>query len=441
MAFSSRRFALALIVSAISFMTVEAVASDRFDEFNSNFSDTTLRLDYVFGGSVTGGKAECSIMLDRLSKQPRWAGRRHRMTELPLEGNGQITVSDAATGSPLYRTSFSTLFQEWLTTDEASSVAKAFENTFLIPMPRREATVRVELLDSRRRPMAVMTHTVNPSDILIADQSAVPATPHRYLHRGADPKEAIDVAILAEGYTVAEMDSFYRHAQTAVDEILSYKPFSDHAGKFNFVAVAAPSAESGVSIPRLNDWRDTAVSSNFSTFYSDRYLTTGHVKALHDLLVNIPYEHIIILANTEEYGGGGIYNSYTLTTARHATFRPVVVHEFGHSFGGLADEYFYENDDISTSDYHEGVEPWEPNITTRADFASKWASMMPEGTPVPTDPKDAEKYPVGLYEGGGYVSKGVYRPANECRMRNNTYPTFCPVCTAALDRLILFYTE
>ncbi len=441
MAFSSRRFALALIVSAISFMTVEAVASDRFDEFNSNFSDTTLRLDYVFGGSVPGGKAECSIMLDRLSKQPRWAGLRHRMTELPLEGNGQITVSDAATGSPLYRTSFSTLFQEWLTTDEASSVAKAFENTFLIPMPRREATVRVELLDSRRRPMAVMTHTVNPSDILIADQSAVPATPHRYLHRGADPEEAIDVAILAEGYTVAEMDSFYRHAQTAVDEILSYKPFSDHAGKFNFVAVAAPSAESGVSIPRLNDWRDTAVSSNFSTFYSDRYLTTGHVKALHDLLVNIPYEHIIILANTEEYGGGGIYNSYTLTTARHATFRPVVVHEFGHSFGGLADEYFYENDDISTSDYHEGVEPWEPNITTRADFASKWASMMPEGTPVPTDPKDAEKYPVGLYEGGGYVSKGVYRPANECRMRNNTYPTFCPVCTAALDRLILFYTE
>lgn len=441
MAFSSRRFALALIVSAISFMTVEAVASDRFDEFNSNFSDTTLRLDYVFGGSVPGGKAECSIMLDRLSKQPRWAGRRHRMTELPLEGNGQITVSDAATGAPLYSTSFSTLFQEWLTTDEAASVAKAFENTILIPMPRRGATVRVELLDSRRRPIAVMTHNVNPSDILIADQSAVPATPHRYLHRGADPEEAIDVAILAEGYTVAEMDSFYRHAQTAVDEILSYKPFSDHADKFNFVAVASPSADSGVSIPRLNDWRDTAVSSNFSTFYSDRYLTTGHVKALHDLLVNIPYEHIIILANTEEYGGGGIYNSYTLTTARHATFRPVVVHEFGHSFGGLADEYFYENDDISTSDYHEGVEPWEPNITTRADFASKWASMMPEGTPVPTDPKDAEKYPVGLYEGGGYVSKGVYRPANECRMRNNTYPTFCPVCTAALDRLILFYTE
>lgn len=441
MAFSSRRFALALIVSAISFMTVEAVASDRFDEFNSNFSDTTLRLDYVFGGSVPGGKAECSIMLDRLSKQPRWAGRRHRMTELPLEGNGQITVSDAATGAPLYRTSFSTLFQEWLTTDEAASVAKAFENTILIPMPRREATVCVELLDSRRRPIAVMTHNVNPSDILIADQSAVPATTHRYLHRGADTEEAIDVAILAEGYTVAEMDSFYRHAQTAVDEILSYKPFSDHAGKFNFVAVAAPSADSGVSIPRLNDWRDTAVSSNFSTFYSDRYLTTGHVKALHDLLVNIPYEHIIILANTEEYGGGGIYNSYTLTTARHATFRPVVVHEFGHSFGGLADEYFYENDDISTSDYHEGVEPWEPNITTRADFASKWASMMPEGTPVPTDPKDAEKYPVGLYEGGGYVSKGVYRPANECRMRNNTYPTFCPVCTAALDRLIRFYTE
>lgn len=422
-------------------MSGKAAASGCFDGFNSNFSDTTLRLDYVFGGSVPNGKAECSIMLDRLSKQSRWAGRRHRLTELPLEGNGRITVSDAATGSPLYRTSFSTLFQEWLTTDEAQTTAKAFENTFLIPMPRHEATVRVELFDSHRRPIAVINHTVNPGDILIADQSAVPATPHRYLHRGADPDRAIDVAILAEGYTVEEMDSFYRHARTAVDEILSYEPFSRHADMFNFVAVASPSADSGVSIPRLNDWRDTAVGSNFSTFYSDRYLTTGHVKALHDLLVNIPYEHIIILANTEEYGGGGIYNSYTLTTARHATFRPVVVHEFGHSFGGLADEYFYDNDDISTSDYHEGIEPWEPNITTLTDFASKWEAMMPEGTPVPTDSKNADKYPVGLYEGGGYMSKGVFRPANECRMRNNTYPAFCPVCADAIDRLIRFYTE
>ena len=162
------------------------------------------------------------------------------------------------------------------------------------------------------------------------------------------------------------------------------------------------------------------MGSNFSTFYSDRYLTTGNVKAVHDLLTGIPYEHIIILANTDEYGGGGIYNSYTLTTARHENFKPVVVHEFGHSFGGLADEYFYDNDDISTSDYHAGIEPWEPNITTLADFGKKWEDMLKAGTPVPTPSADAQLYPTGVYEGGGYVSKGVYRPADECRMRDNT---------------------
>lgn len=409
--------------------------------FLDNFSDSTLRLDYLFGGRMTNGRAECTVMLDGMSRQPLWAGRRNRLAEIPLEGYGQITVSDAATGEPMYRTSFSSLFHEWLTTDEALTTAKAFENTFLVPMPRRKAVVELTLFDSHRQRMASMSHTVDPADILIADMSGLAPQPHRWLHRGADPEKAIDVAILAEGYTVEEMDSFYRHASAAVEAILSYEPFSSHAGDFNFVAVASPSAQSGVSVPLKNVWRDTAVGSNFSTFYSDRYLTTSHVKAVHDLLVNIPYEHIIILANTDGYGGGGIYNSYTLTTSRHAMFSPVVVHEFGHSFGGLADEYFYTNDDVSTMLYHDGVEPWEPNLTTLTDFGSKWASMMAEGTPVPTSPADAEKYPVGLYEGGGYVSKWVYRPADECRMRNNTYPTFCPVCTAALDRLIRFYTE
>ena len=248
------------------------------------------------------------------------------------------------------------------------------------------------------------------------------------------------VAILAEGYTTAEMDSFYHHAAVAVESILKHEPFKSRADDFNFVAVASPSIDSGVSVPRLGDWKKTAFSSHFSTFYSDRYLTTGNLQDVHDALAGIPYEHIIILANTPEYGGGGIYNSYTLTTARHRDFRPVVVHEFGHSFGGLADEYFYEND-IMDESYPLDIEPWEPNITTIVDFPSKWQSIVPEGTPVPTDPKNADKYPVGVYEGGGYVFKGVYRPADQCRMRNNTWPAFCPACQRALNLLIDFYTK
>ena len=161
--------------------------------------------------------------------------------------------------------------------------------------------------------------------------------------------------------------------------------------------------------------------------------------AVHDCLTNIPYEHIIILANTDEYGGGGIYNLYTLTTAGHKQFRPVVVHEFGHSFGGLADEYFYGNDDPMENLFPDGTEPWEQNITTLTDFDAKWADMIPASVPQPTPPSMAAECPVGLYEGGGYRTYGVYRPAADCRMRTNTSSGFCPVCVRAIERIIDFH--
>lgn len=416
-------------IMAASLIAVSAHSAD----FNTVFNDSTLRLDYIFGGDA---KAQ-HIMLDRQTKSAGWAGRRTRLAELPLEGNGTVTVVDCAKGDTLYRTSFSSLFHEWLSTDEAQTTQRAMQNSFLVPLPKGEADIVIEILDSRHRPMASMTHRYRPDDELVAVNRKAPL-PHRYIHRSGSPEEAIDVAILAEGYTVAEMDSFYRHAEIAVESILAHEPFKSLADRFNFVAVASPSADSGVSVPRISDWRSTAFSSHFSTFYSDRYLTTGSLRDVHDALNGIPYEHIIILANTDEYGGGGIYNSYTLTAARHPLFRPVVVHEFGHSFGGLADEYFYEND-VMTDTYPTDVEPWEPNITTLCDFASKWEKLLKKDTPVPTPVADKDKYPVGVYEGGGYSFKGVYRPADECRMRNNVYPTFCPACVAAMTELINFY--
>ena len=162
------------------------------------------------------------------------------------------------------------------------------------------------------------------------------------------------------------------------------------------------------------------------------------MKSIHNALAGIPYEHIIILANTDVYGGGGIYNSYTLTTAHHPMFKPVVVHEFGHSFGGLADEYFYE-DDTMTDTYPLDVEPWEQNITTRVNFASKWEDMLPPHIPVPPPVAQQKNYPVGVYEGGGYSFKGIYRPAYNCRMKTNEHPEFCPVCQRAIRRIIEFY--
>ena len=360
------------------------------------------------------------------------------MSELPLEGNGQIIVKDLATGQCIYKHSFSSLFQEWLSTDEAKETARGFENSFLLPYPKQPAEVEVVLFTPRKEVMTSFKHIVRPEDILIHKRGTTHVTPHRYMLRSGNEKECIDVAILAEGYTEKEMNVFYQDAQKACESLFSHEPFRSMKNKFNIVAVASPSIDSGVSVPRENQWKHTAVHSHFDTFYSDRYLTTSRVKAIHNALAGIPYEHIIILANTDVYGGGGIYNSYTLTTAHHAMFKPVVVHEFGHSFAGLADEYFYE-DDVMTDTYPLDVEPWEQNISTRVNFASKWKDMLAPNTPVPTPATQHQSYPVGVYEGGGYSAKGIYRPAFNCRMKTNEYPEFCPVCRRAIQRIIEFY--
>ena len=404
--------------------------------FNDYFADKTLRLDYLFVGNAQHQE----VTLRELSCQPGWAGRRHHLSELPLKGDGQIHVRDKASGVEIYSHSFSSLFQEWLDTDEAQGSTKGFENTFLVPFPIRPVEIETLLFDARGEVATRFVHTVDPSDILIHLKGTGEILPHKYIWKGGDVEQCIDIAILAEGYTEEEMERFYLDAEVATESLFNHEPFRSMKERFNIVAVASPSIDKGVSVPRLGEWRHTAFSSHFSTFYSDRYLTTSNVFAIHDALAGIPYEHIIILANTDEYGGGGIYNAYTLTTAHHKDFRPVVVHEFGHSFGGLADEYFYENDTMTDTTPLD-VEPWEQNITTRVDFGSKWQDMLVKGTPIPTPVAESKRYPVGVYEGGGYSTKGVYRPADYCRMRVNEWPEFCPVCQRALRRLIDFYTQ
>lgn len=387
--------------------------------FGLSAQDQTLRVDYMFSGT----DKSVEISLDELSRYDGWAGRRTNLTEVPVRGNGQICMTDVQTGDTLYRMSFSTLFQEWQTTEEATKVRKSFENVFLLPMPTTKAKVNVHLYDFFGNIVASLGHIVDPSDILIRHLN--PQAPdHRYLLRSGTPQEKIDVAIVAEGYTAEEMDMFYADAQTAMEAILKHEPFGQYKDRFNFVAVGLESQDSGVSVPGEGDWKDTALKAHFNTFYMDRYLTTLRLKNMHDKLCGVPYEYIVILANTDTYGGGGIYNSYTLTTAHHPAFKPVVVHEFGHSFAGLADEYYY--DDQYVEYYYPGTEPWEQNITTLADFESKWKDMLDAG--------EAE-----LHEGAGYQSKGVYRPAKDCRMHTNRPDSFCPVCQRAIARIIEFY--
>ena len=425
-----RRF-ICLAVAMFATLAVNA------QDFDTNFNDATLRIDYTLMGNAN----EQHVALRDMSSTENWWGRRVNLSDVPLEGNGDLTLYDAETRDVLYKTSFSSLFQEWITTPEAATITKSFEFTLLVPMPQRAVIAEMVLRDNTGKE-SKLAHTINPADVLIRDRSNQRPVPHAYTHKGGDSKECIDVVILAEGYRIDEMDTFMEDAMITTSEILSYEPFKSHKEKFNFIAVYSASTDTNVSVPQEEAWRDTAVGSNFMTFYMPRYLTSGEVYAMYDWATNIPCEHFIILANTDTYGGGGIYNSYTLTTAHHPSFRPVVVHEFGHSFGGLGDEYFYETTDNNDEMHSLSHEPWEPNITTLVDFDSKWADMVAEGVEIPTKvtKERSKNYVVGVYEGGGYRSKGIYRPTDVCRMRDNVAERFCPVCERAIERVILHQT-
>lgn len=324
---------------AISFFSGTRSYAQRFDDY---FTEKTLRIDYTFSGNTE----RQNISIDKINIMPRWYGKRQRLAEVPLEGNGQIKVKPHGSRKIIYSNSFSTLFQEWLSYDEAKAVSKSFENVFLIPMPKDTVDITVELYDNRRTRMCSLTHTVAPNDILIRRIGEKKVTPYVTLQHAEDTARCIHIAFVAEGYRENEMDAYIEDAKAATEALFAHEPFKSARNKFNIIAVKSPSEESGTSEPSKGIWKDTALHSHFDTFYSDRYLTTLNLKELHDWLAGTPYEHIIILVNTDEYGGGGILNSYVLSMTHHDMFKPVVVHEFGHSFGGLADEYAYEQEQI-----------------------------------------------------------------------------------------------
>lgn len=451
--------------------------------FDDYFVDATMRLDYVFAGDANRQE----IYLEHVMRQDRWAGRKSRLAEKFLNGNGQLVVRDHKSGDTIYVWTFSTLFQEWLQYDEAKRVKRAFESSYNIPYPRDVVDITITLTDNHQKVTTSMTHTVDPKDMLIKHLSDN-GIPYHYIWKGKSPKSlqnqkqdsaskrnyiptpydplkdvditgCVDLAILAEGYTQAEMGKFYSDCERAVEALFAWEPFRSLKDKFNVVAVAAPSLQSGPTVPHQGIYVNTAVGCHYDTFYSDRYLTSQDMHRVYDLLSGVPFEHIMVLVNTDTYGGGGIYNQVTFATSDHPTFAQVFVHEFGHSYGGLGDEYAY--DDMDSEWYPQDVEPWEPNLTTLHDFASKWQDLMPKKQPVPTpldpnvpnfrtmDHNDAKQVArlnactqvVGVFEGAGYQSKGCYRPAQECRMKINEVRDFCPVCSRAIRQITEFYTD
>lgn len=437
---------LSWALTALTFLGFATAQAQNFDDY---FEDKTLRLDYI----VAGDSINQQIYFEQAYTNPKWAGRKTRLAEKFLNGNGQVTVYEHGTNHVLYVNTFSTLFQEWQLTPEAKHLQKAFESSFVVPFPKKPVDVSITLSDIHLKTTAELRHTIDPTDILIRPLGDN-GIPYKYIVKSGDCANCIDLAIVAEGYRKDQMDKFYKDAQRAADAIFEREPFKSLKDRFNVVAVAAPSIDEGPSIPRNHNWKRIAFNSNYDTFYSDRYLTTSSIHQLYDALSNVPFEQIIVLVNSETYGGGGIYNQVTLSTSDHPTFKRVLVHEFGHGYAGLGDEYAADEYDAM---YPSDTEPWEPNLTTLVDFKSKWEDMMPKGVKIPTpeakipdyrtasSEKDLKKlneatFKIGVFEGAGNQSKGCYRPAQVCRMRINEVDDFCPVCQRAIRRITDFYT-
>lgn len=393
------------------------------------FDQGVMRIDLVFSGTAE----ESSYALSGVKKEQFYSGSQSTLIDPFDYGDHKFVVKSESSGKVIFSHSYCTLFREWQTTEESQRVRRAYPHVLRFPWPK--ASVVVEIHDRNRAGEFELTWlaSFDPASIY-----SDPGNPFQFetvdLEIHGSSEEMVDILFLAEGYSAEEMEKFLNDARRSAGYIFSEEPFKSNRGKFNIRAVLSASQDSGTDIPGEGVWKNTVVNSSFYTFGVERYMTTMDYKSVCDVAACAPYDQIYILVNTDKYGGGGIYNHYSISAADNLQSRAVVIHEFGHAFGGLADEYFTSA--VAYNDYFPlDVEPWSPNLTTLVDFDSKWKHMVPEGTPLPTPAEDRYRELVGVYEGGGYVAKGVFRPMIDCRMHTNN-AAFCPVCSAALLKMI-----
>jgi hypothetical protein len=412
------------------FITVRAFAG-----FDNYFESKSLRIDYIHAGNDT---AEF-YAIDELKAEPLWGGSKVNLVDTFNYGNFKFVAYDKATGKIIFSKTYSSLFAEWRTTNEAKTATKSFSETIIMPFPK--AIIKVEFYSRNKKNtwLKKLEYQIDPASYFISPEKKMQSTAIKVVYNG-DPSQKVDIVIIPDGYTKKDMAKFKKDCLRFTGYLFGASPYKANKGNFNIWSVAIPSTDAGPDIPADNKWSNTAVGSTFYTFDSERYLMTYDNKALHDAAANAPYDQIFILVNTGKYGGGGIYNFYYTCAADNQYSNHVSIHEFSHTFAGLADEYYTSQ--VSTENmYPKDVEPWEPNITTLVAFDKKWKSMLAKDTPVPTIATDANKDLLGVFEGGGYEAKGVYRPRQDCTMKSISYDNFCPVCSKAIQDMIDFYTK
>ena len=387
-------------------------------KFNRYFTGGTLRIDCTREGDANTDSVWVSRWLDRSAY---WHGSRTEMLDPFDNGDYRVVMRDAASGKEIYSRCYSNLFREYRGTEKARHEKARFEETLLLPMPKAEVVIALQCRDDQQRFVDQTVVGFNPARTELDFNYRIGETRDLEIH--GEPAKKVDVVIVAQGYDNELPQKLNIDYYRMKEVLFSKEPFKSHRDDFNVYGVKAD------------------VGAAFGTFGIDRYLMTFNVWRLHDMLGTTPCDYIIVMVNDETYGGGAIYNFYAVTSM-HRMAEYVLPHEFGHAFGGLADEYVDE--DLSyASLYMKNHEPHEPNITNLKDFDRKWKSMLPAGTPVPTaDNNDVPKSqcgPLGVYEGAGYSSKGVYRPVMHCMMRD--YAPFCPVCTKRLEEIFNLYTK
>lgn len=351
-------------------------------------------------------------------------------------GEYMIEAFDAD-GTCLFRRGYSSLFNEWKTTDGARTSFEKFEESVLIPWNPTMKCLVFSMRDSLDV-WYIQKQADIPKNIMIKFHH-IKEYPVKNIQIAGASEDKLDILFIPDGYTKKEMNLFAEDCHKAMGYIMNAKPFNEFPDKINFRAVMAPSKESGTDYPHRKIFKKTILNSTYNTFGSERYLTTLSYHTVMDVAASAPADHIIILVNDADYGGGGFYNFYTLASAHNVHTSFLIQHEMGHGLAGLGDEY-YDSEVAYNSFYNSRVEPWEPNLTTLVDFSSKWDSLLTPGTPVPTLVSDDNCKSTGVFEGGGYSAKGIYRPACECTMKSVIYDYYCEACKAAVRRIVLWYS-
>lgn len=414
------------------FIATAAYSQVSFEEY---FENKTLRLDYFH----TGDKDNDYYSIDELIEEPFWGGSKINLVDKFDYGRYRFKVFDEESNILIYSRGYSTLFNEWQTTEEAKHTVKTFSETIVFPYPKNPVRVEFYSLNKKNTPVKKFEYHVDPQNYFIKTERTDEYEKFDVLSSG-DPSVNVDIVIIPEGYKESEMELFKNDCEKFAGYLFNSSPFRESKDKFNIYGILAPSIDSGTDIPAEDLWNNTLVNSTFYTFDLERYLMTSDNKTLRNVASNAPYDQIYILVNHGKYGGGSIYNHYSVCVNDNQFSEFVFVHEFGHGFASLADEYF--TSDVAYQDFYSlDVEPLDPNLTTLVDFESKWKDLLDENTPIPTPATEEYRDVIGAFEGGGYVEKGVYRPKQDCSMKSIVIDGFCPVCKRALQEMIDFYSE